>query len=114
MIWRTIRLELTSDSFPQGCASRAYILRLPLREDETIDEEALKREPSKATVRRFWASEPDRFGHIASRDGDFGFEWHGCSNHPASRLAVPFKLNDTVSVQEPDGEHLSFRVTDIR
>ena len=51
MNWKAIRLELarTSD-FPNGSASRAYLMRLPLRDDGAIDEGALDEAPEQATV----------------------------------------------------------------
>ena len=42
MNWRSIRLELArTKEFPEGSASRAYLLRLPLDEKGLIDEQAL-------------------------------------------------------------------------
>ena len=42
MTWQSIRLELArTPDFPDGSASRAYLLRLPLHRDGLIDEEAL-------------------------------------------------------------------------
>jgi hypothetical protein len=74
MTWKSIRLELgrTSD-FPRGSASRAYVLRLPLAEDGTIDEQALVSRPEQATVRRMWPSEPDLSGHLIRVDQGWAF-----------------------------------------
>ena len=39
MNWKTIRLELAATrEFPTGSAGRAFLLRLPLRDDGSIDE----------------------------------------------------------------------------
>jgi hypothetical protein len=65
MNWKTVRLELARDDiFRRGSASRAFLLHVPIDEDGTINADAVARRPTQATVRRFWASEPDQFGHV--------------------------------------------------
>lgn len=65
MTWQSIRLELDrTRDFPNGSAGRAYLLRLPLRNDGSIDEAAILRAPEHATMRRLWASEADLSGHV--------------------------------------------------
>ena len=69
MTWKSVRLELAKTrEFPNGSASRAYLLRLPLTDDGRIDEVALEELPDQATVRRLWPSEADVSGHLV-RDG---------------------------------------------
>jgi hypothetical protein len=44
MTWKSIRLELArTKEFPEGSASRAYLLRLPLDDRGRIYESALRR-----------------------------------------------------------------------
>ena len=69
MNWKSIRLELgRTHEFPNGSASRAYILRAPLTDDGAIDACALDSTPQQATFRRLWPSEPDVSGYLI-RDG---------------------------------------------
>lgn len=112
--WKSVRLELArSPEFPRGSASRAFLLRLPLREDGSIDGGAINLNASQATVRRFWASEPDSLGKIVRSDG----EW---SLHFGSDNAAGFRMPDeklvvdqAISIQGPDGAALPFRVISI-
>lgn len=70
MSWKTVRLELAENGeFPNGSASRAYLMRLPLGTDDRIDEQAFLALPERATVRRLWPSEADMSGHLVRRDG---------------------------------------------
>lgn len=70
MTWKSIRLELDrTREFPNGSATRAYLLRLPLAEDGTIDAHALEQAPEQATVRRLWPNEPDLCGQFVRCDG---------------------------------------------
>ena len=72
MNWNTIRLELAeTHEFPDGSVSRAFLLRLPLQKSGWINEDEIAKNPSRATVRRFWASDPDRTGHIVRSDGSW-------------------------------------------
>src|SRR5580765_7738714 len=58
MNWKSIRLELArTPEFPEGSASRAFLLHLPLDQDGLIDEEVLRDAPARATVHRFWPNE---------------------------------------------------------
>ena len=112
--WKSVRLELAgSPAFPRGSASRAFLLRLPLREDGSIDGEAINLNKSQATVRRFWASEPDLSGKIVRSDGDwslrFGSDDTAGFQMPDEKLVV----DQAISIQGPDGVALPFRVISI-
>ena len=62
--WNVVRLELArTPDFPEGSASRAYMLRVPLDRQGLIDEASLLSRPAMATVRRFWPNEPDQTGY---------------------------------------------------
>lgn len=85
MTWQSVRLELDrTGEFPRGSASRAYLLRLPLLDDGTIDDEAIARMPERATMRRMWSNEPERSGHVR-RIGD---GWACVSGANDGELAV--------------------------
>ena len=65
MNWKSIRLELArTEDFPQGSASRAYLLHLPLDDEGLVDEPTLKGSPARATVHRFWPNERDMAGYV--------------------------------------------------
>lgn len=116
MNWKAIRLELarTSD-FPNGSASRAYLMRLPLLEDGAIDECALKKAPEQATVRRLWPSEPDLSGHLV-RAGD-GWAFLAGRNGSARVIAEidprPISEGSLLTFRER-GRDLPFRVAQVR
>jgi len=112
--WKSVRLELArSPEFPRGSASRAFLLRLPLCNDGWIDCEAINLNESQATVRRFWASEPDSLGKIVRSDGEwslrFGSDTSAGFRMPDDKLVV----DQAISIQGPDGVELPFRVISI-
>lgn len=116
MNWNNIRLELASNKeFPRGSASRAFLLRLPLNDDGSIDTASVERDPAQATVRRYWASEPDQSGRVFQQTGEWILNCLG-----ASRVASNFRLGSKVlrlgqpvCIRTPDGSKLPFRVTSI-
>lgn len=116
MNWNTIRLELAGTrEFPTGSAGRAFLIRLPLREDGSIDEAEVARRPSRATVRRFWASEPDASGRIVRCAA--GWECR-CEQQGEGVCAFclpshPLKLGEEVVMTGPDGLQLPFRVASM-
>lgn len=114
MSWRTIRLELVrAPRFPQGSASRAYLLHLPVEDDGTIDEAAFDGAPALATVRRHWPSERDRSGHVLRRGGHWLFSFGERTSCDETMMQLPAKnlrAGCEVNVIEPDGESHSYRV----
>jgi hypothetical protein len=116
MNWKTIRLELAGTrEFPSGSAGRAFLLRLPLDEDGSINEAELAQRPSRATVRRFWASEPDCSGRITRRDDGWDLscsERHddGFYFHLPPQQILP---GGQIVMTTPDGTRLTFRVANM-
>lgn len=116
MSWNTIRLELAATrEFPMGSAGRAFLIRLPIREDGSIDEAEVARWPSRATVRRFWASEPDASGRIVRCAGGWECrcEQRGAEARVFCLLPHPLKLEEEVVMTCPDGLPLPFRVASM-
>ena len=114
MNWKSIRLELGSTGeFPGGSVSRAYLVRLPLDDHDTVDEDALRLNPMRATVRRHWSTEPDEKGLITRADGHWSMSCEGKSRllQLGSRAV---RLGARVSVVEPNGDVLPFRVASVR
>lgn len=116
MTWKTIRLELAAtDAFPKGSASRAYLLRLPLDAAGCIDRHAVERDPTQATMQRFWASEPDVYGHVEERDGQWVFRARRKTGDVIFRLgATALRPTEQVTVEEPCGKILPFRVASVK
>ena len=114
MNWKSIRLELgTTADFPAGSVSRAYLLRLPLDDDDSVDEQAFSSTPRKATVRRHWATEPDERGFVVRSDGQWSFNCEG-KRRVLNLHSRPVRLGVPVSVIEPNGEVLPFRIASVR
>ena len=113
--WKDIRLELARTAeFPAGSVSRGYLIRLPLDDSDLIDPVALERSPHRATVRRYWSTEPDEAGLVHKGDGGWAMR---CNGMPDRLLLVddrPIRLGQKVSVVEPGGDLLPFTIASIR
>jgi hypothetical protein len=113
--WKNIRLELArTKEFPRGSVSRTYLLRLPLDDNDLLDEAAILERPRLATVRRHWSNDPDQAGLIQLVDGGLAM---ACNGTPPRMLRLegrPIRLGQRVSVVEPDGAVLTFRIASIR
>ena len=116
MIWKTIRLELASDAqFLTGSASRAFLLHLPVDDHGAIDADAIRRSPTHATVRRFWASEPDQAGHVECAHDVFIVRC-GQSRTPETILHLgrgPLRTGSLITVRDEQGAPLLFRVASM-
>ena len=113
--WKNIRLELgRTNEFPAGSVSRAYVVRLPLDDNDLVDEAALQTSPHRATVRRYWSTEPDESGLVVRVEG--GWTMH-CNGSPVRMLDLdgrPIRLGQQIAVEEPSGVQLPFRIAGIR
>lgn len=113
--WKNIRLELASTrEFPAGSVSRAYLIRLPLDDNDRVDEAAFLENPSRAMVRRYWSSEPDERGQLVRADGSWIIE---CNGKPHRRLELdgkPVRLAQQLTVSADEGRAVPFRVASIR
>lgn len=117
MTWKTVRLELAStEGHPRGSAGRAFLLHVPIASDGHIDRAVIDRDPSRATVRRFWASEPDSFGIVEPMDGSWALRCaRGAGENSTFLLeAAPLKPDEKVKVRQPGGAELPFRIASVR
>ena len=118
MSWNDIRLELAcAAQFPQGSPHRCYLLHLPLEASGLIDEEMVRACPKRATVRRFWPSQPDLRGHVIrmAKGWAFAYESREEGDDTVFRLdAHPMRIGECITLTEPDGEKLPFRITDVQ
>lgn len=112
--WNLIRLELArTTEFPDGSASRAYMLRVPLNGEGLIDEAALVRRPGMATVRRFWPNEPDQTGYLVRFGDGWAFSYAAGEDDDEALYhleAHPLRTGDYVTIAEPGGARHPFRV----
>ncbi len=113
--WKDIRLELAqSPDFPTGSVSRAYLIRVPLDDKDLVDEGALLKSPSLATVRRHWSTDPDEIGVIHKADGAWAMSRNGTPARTFRFDGRPIRLGQKVSVVEPNGAVLTLRIASIR
>ena len=117
MNWKDIRMELAcAPQFPRGSPHRCYLLHLPLGECGFIDEDLVHAAPRHATVRRFWPSQPDLRGHVV-KTGDgwaFAYERQDQGSEMLFHMdAMPIRIGECITLTEPDGERLPFRVTAV-
>lgn len=112
--WKLVRLELArTPEYPAGSASRAYMLRLPLRDDGLIDEAAMAASPAMASVRRFWPNEPDQRGYLIRKGPGWAFSYAVGEDDDEDVYHLdshPIRLGEYVTLTEPDGRSLPFRV----
>lgn len=117
MNWKSIRLELArTKEFPEGSAGRCYLLRLPVRDDGLIDEEALGDRPAQATVRRFWPNEADLSGYVIRTPKGWAFSYRPGEDDDESVFHLeshPLRIGEYVTLTEPDGQQLPFRVASL-
>lgn len=118
MNWTSIRLELArTTDFPQGSASRAYLLHLPLDEEGLIDERTLDASPTRATVHRFWPNERDMVGYVirTARGWALSYRPGEEDDEVVFYLEIhPIRLGEYLTLTEPDGRQLPFRVANVR
>ncbi|TXC69256.1 hypothetical protein FSZ31_10120 [Sphingorhabdus soli] len=117
MQWQSIRLELArTEEFPQGSASRAYLVHLPLNNDGTVDLDELDRSRPSATVRRFWPNERDISGYVIRTENGWAFSYRVGDDddeqlyHLETHRIVE---GEYLTIHEPDGSTLPFRVARI-
>lgn len=115
MNWKSIRLELGSTSeFPAGSVSRAYLIRLPLDDEDGIDRAAVVQSPYRATVRRHWSTEPDQRGLLVAAGEDWAMRCNGNPDRILRLDGIPLRLGQRVSVRNADGSILPFKVASVR
>ena len=118
MNWKNIRLELArTKEFPEGSASRAYMLRLPISDEGIIDEPELHADPARATVRRFWPNEPDLTGYVIRTPQGWAFSYKIGEDDDESIFHLEthaIRAGEYITLKEPDGRELPFKVTNLR
>ncbi|MGE5723301.1 MAG: hypothetical protein ACM3YM_12665 [Sphingomonadales bacterium] len=118
MNWKNIRLELArTRDFPEGSASRAYLLRLPVGDDGLIDEAALRAAPARATVRRHWPSEPDMTGYVIRTPRGWALSYRKGEDDDETIYHLEthaMRQGEYITLTEPDGQKLPFRIASLQ
>ena len=125
MEWTVIRLELASSwEFPRGSVGRSLLIRLPLSGEGSIETSMLRSQPTRATVRRYWASEPDMTGHLIQTPQGFAIRYEtnaamgaehpeesGTGREPVIAFGTePISVGDEIVLTEADGRQVRLRV----
>jgi hypothetical protein len=115
--WKSIRLELArTKDFPSGSATRAFLVRLPINDQGLIDAAALEAEPARATVRRFWPNERDLSGYVIRTPNGWAFSYRKGEEDDEGIFHLEthaIRAGEYVTLKEPDGTELPFRVTSL-
>ena len=115
MNWKSILLELSqTGEFPAGSVSRAYLIRLPLDDRDHVDADNVIKNPSRATVRRHWSTEPDQAGIMVQCGDDWAMRGTNMPDRVLRLDGTPVRLGQQVSITEPDGTVLPFKVASVR
>ena len=118
MNWMSVRLELARTAeFPHGSASRAYLVHLPLDGNGLIDEDALRRQPARATVRRFWPNERDMAGYVVRTPRGWALSYKPGEEDDETVFHLEthaMRIGEYVTLTEPDGRQFPFRVANLR
>ena len=110
-----------SKEFPEGSIRHGYDFVAPLTDDGRIDLEAWKAHRGECFAHRFWADEPSLRGLLVHRPGGRGgstwaFEWNSAETDEEEGYRFgdhAFKPGEYVSVREPEGQMLTFRVVSV-
>jgi hypothetical protein len=115
--WKIIRLELArTPEFPEGSPSHAILLRLPLNGDALIDGSEVARNPAMATVIRSWPDQPDQHGYVIRSGTKWAFSYAIGEEDDENLFHLeehPLREGEYLTLTEPDGERLPFRVARI-
>lgn len=118
MSWISARLELArTPQFPRGSPARAYILHLPVDAAGLIDEAELRAHPARTLVRRFWPNEPDLVGMLVPVPGGWAFSYRDGPDDDERLYRLsdhPVVAGNYVTIDEPDGARLPFRIAETR
>ena len=118
MNWNNIRLELArAPQFPQGSPHRCYLLHLPLETSGLIDETMVRASPKRATVRRFWPSQPDLRGYVIKMPEGWAISYESRREGDETVFQLDLqriRIDECITLTEPNGERLPFRVTSVQ
>ncbi|SFG01309.1 hypothetical protein SAMN05518801_105177 [Novosphingobium sp. CF614] len=118
MSWNLVRLTLArTREFPEGSQEHAYELIVPLLSDGRIDREAFTASPARATVQKILPGQGVTRGQVLRKQGGWAFSY---APGDADDEAVfhmenhPLALGNYVTLTEPDGDALPFRVAAVQ
>ena len=113
--WKSIRLELGgTQAFPAGSVGRAYVIRLPLGTDARVDEASLVAAPSRATVQRYWSSDPDERGTLVKCEHGWIVRCNGSADRKLELDGKTIRIGQQITIRDGEGTSLPLRVASIR
>lgn len=116
--WFLVRLDLArTPECPEGSARHGYLLRVPLDDEGVIDEPAVAERPDRTSVCRYAPDEPDEVGYVlrTGRGWSFSYALGEADDEPVFHLeSHPLRVGNYVTVTEPDGQRLPFKVAEVR
>ena len=112
-----------SKGFPDGSIRHGYSFTAPLTPDGHIDLAGWKAHRGECFARRFWGDEPEERGLLMHRAGGHGGGTWGFEMGVSAKLDEEeagfrfgdhaFREGEYVSVREPDGELVTFKVASV-
>jgi len=115
--WNIVKLELArTDEYPSGSANHSYLIRVPLDENEIIDETARAIDPGRATIRRFWPNEPEQSGYVLKANNGWAFSYAVGEEDDENLFHLeshPIKQGEYLTVTEPNGDRLPYRIVAV-
>jgi hypothetical protein len=115
---RKIRLELArTPEYPEGNTDQGYELVLPLQTDGHIDPQSYRAMRDQCRVHRFWKGEKIQSGailHTGPNRWVFSYEPGTEDDEPVYKLDQHvFRVGEYLSIREPDGRMLPFKIVVI-
>ena len=115
---RTVRLELARNpGFPDGSAQIGYEIRVPLDADGHIDAAQWRSHRDACRVRHFREGEPDQSGALihGRRGWAISYAPGEADDERIFRLdRHVFRVGEYVTITEPDGAILTYKVAAVR
>jgi hypothetical protein len=110
-----------SKEFPEGSIRHGYDFIAPLTGEGRIDLEAWKVHRAECFAHRFWGDEPRMQGllvhHSGGRGGsNWALKWDSADTDEEEGYRFgdhAFQVGEYVSVREPEGEMLTYRVVGV-
>ena len=109
-----------SKEFPDGSIRHGYDFVAPLTEDGRIDLDSWRAHRAECFAHRFWGDESPLQGLLVhssgGRGGGWAFEWRSETTDEEEGYRFGdhvFQPGEYVSVRDPDGKLLTFRVTSV-
>lgn len=114
--WYLVKLELGPTlEYPNGSPGQAFLLRLPLAADGSVDEAMHAAAPREVFVRRFWQNEPDISGTVLPSASGWIFAFpNGTTDLRYYLDDVQIRPGAQTVLTDSHGARQPFRVVSVR